>query len=68
MLTQRGFSAVLEQGKGTSNAGPLALHPLPRFGGHSHGKETTRLRCAQFQDHPALETISHFRIILGNAR
>src|SRR6185369_14210350 len=48
-----------------SNAGPLALHPLPRFGGHSLRKETTRLRCTRFQDHPVLETIPLFRIIRG---
>jgi hypothetical protein len=65
MLTPRRISTVLEQGKGASNAGPLALHPLPRFGGNSHRKETTRHRCTRFQDHPVLETVPHFRIILG---
>ena len=65
MLTQRGISTVLKQGKGASNAGPLALHPLPRFGGYSHRKETTRTRCTRFQDHSVLETIPHFRITLG---
>jgi hypothetical protein len=68
MLTrsrQSRVSPVLMQGEGAPNPGPLALHPLPRFGGHSHGKENTRSRCTRFRDHPALETIPRFGIIRG---
>jgi hypothetical protein len=41
------------QGKGASNAGPLALHPLPRSAGHSIRKE----------NHPR-QVYPFFRIIL----
>jgi hypothetical protein len=65
MLTPRKISAVLEQGKGASNAGPLALHPLPRWEGPFSERKATGHRCTDFQDHLVLETLPDFRIILG---
>ena len=66
MLTRSRLSSPISmQGGEASNAGPLALHPLPRSRGHSHRKEPTRSRCTRFQDHPVLETIPRFRIIRG---
>jgi hypothetical protein len=39
MLTPSEIFYSAEQGKRASNAGPLALHPLPRLPGYSLRKE-----------------------------
>jgi hypothetical protein len=64
MLTPSEIFYSAEQGKRASNAGPLALHPLPRFRRSNLNQRSHPPQVYQFQDHLVLETIAHFRIIL----
>ena len=65
MLTLRKVSAVLSRARGPQTPAPSPCTPSPASAGTLTERKTTRPRCTRFQDLPVLETISHFRIILG---
>jgi len=64
MLTLRKVSAVLSRARGPQTPAPSPCTPSPASAGilkkGNHPPQVYR-----FQDLPVLETISHFRIILG---
>lgn len=68
MIAERKGLCALSGASGASNAGPLAPHPHPPLGmlrGTISKKGDHSDRVYLFQDHPVLETVRHFRIILG---
>jgi len=68
LIAERTRSLRAERGKRASNAGPLAPHPHPPLGrlrGTISKKGNHSEQVYFFQDHPVLETVRHFRIILG---